>query len=481
MADDGVIKRLLLQLGFAVDEASQARFDGAMIKSTALGVAAGEAIFAGAKKAVSAVIDLAEGYEKLYFASKRTGSTAAQITDLSLSLRNAGVDAATTMSTLEGLAQFMRTSMASDSIMLGLHVKPEDIHNAKKSLEEIVAGGKRDFGDTDIGYKQFVARMQGLQSAGLNIPEEILNAQWHYAKPDTTAEDMEKRTHTSMDTAATAAHDMNSGMRDLDVIVKSELTPAFRLAADTVAGALNRINGNMTTDDHNLITDIASIPATGGAGLQQTVQDANNVVGGVVTGAGKFASGTAGELFGAPGLGDPVANQKSKAVYDRLLANGLTPVQAAGMTGAFWHETGGTFDPQVVNPNSGARGLEQLLSKDRIAAFEAHEHVALDKSTWQQQTDFAAWEVRFGNERKKADKFLASPDAFTAGYNYENYHERPDSEYANRAAAHAANHVQNVTINVTSQPGANGRDHGKAAADGFNSAVVTRNTQTAGG
>ncbi|GJH28165.1 phage tail tip lysozyme [Caballeronia novacaledonica] len=65
---------------------------------------------------------------------------------------------------------------------------------------------------------------------------------------------------------------------------------------------------------------------------------------------------------------------------------GRTPAEAAAIWGNLMQESGS--NPAAINPKSGAAGLAQWLSKDRVDAFSAFAGTTPDKASWQTQLAF---------------------------------------------------------------------------------------------
>ena len=87
-------------------------------------------------------------------------------------------------------------------------------------------------------------------------------------------------------------------------------------------------------------------------------------------------------------------------VYSYLRNKGLVSTQAMGITAALWAES--KLNPGAVNPTSGAYGIAQWLSKDRLANFKKVTGHDIKGSTLQQQLDFLWWELKGGDGGGKA-------------------------------------------------------------------------------
>lgn len=98
-----------------------------------------------------------------------------------------------------------------------------------------------------------------------------------------------------------------------------------------------------------------------------------------------------GSAAAAPAGSAPVAQRAGErptrdAVIRHLIGMGLTVDQAAAMAANIQGES--NFNPTAINPSSGAAGLMQYLSKDRVADFQQRYGTTPDKAPWQTQLNF---------------------------------------------------------------------------------------------
>lgn len=85
----------------------------------------------------------------------------------------------------------------------------------------------------------------------------------------------------------------------------------------------------------------------------------------------------------------------SKYIMSRLINElGLTPTQAAGLVGNFVAESG--LNPKAVNRDSGAAGIAQWLSKNRVENFKKIVGKNIVDSSLEEQVDFVIWELKNG-------------------------------------------------------------------------------------
>lgn len=124
--------------------------------------------------------------------------------------------------------------------------------------------------------------------------------------------------------------------------------------------------------------------------------------------------------------------ERGLAVAQRLQQTpglNLSTAQLSGVLGAMQHESAG-FNPSIKNPTSGAYGLTQWLGS-RVGDFQQFAKRPLYGSDWTEQVDFTAHEL-LNKESRAFKKLKETTTAYDAGYSYEKYFERPDSEKANQ-------------------------------------------------
>lgn len=144
------------------------------------------------------------------------------------------------------------------------------------------------------------------------------------------------------------------------------------------------------------------------------------------------------------GEGDYLGQRRKVGEREKYLATklgdaGYTKAQAAGIIGSLLQEDS-TLDPQKVNPKSGATGIGQWLSQDRIQNFHNYTHTTLQNSTFEQQVDFMIHEL--ATTESAADRRIRrADDPVTAARAHANGYERPAPEEANlpQRAANARN------------------------------------------
>ncbi|MFM0614483.1 phage tail tip lysozyme [Paraburkholderia nemoris] len=109
-----------------------------------------------------------------------------------------------------------------------------------------------------------------------------------------------------------------------------------------------------------------------------------DIVGGMVGDHGGAARLTAPRRGGAGGGAGARPTMNDLVQY--LVSRGMPPNEAIGIAANAQGES--SLDPTNVNKKSGAAGLMQWLSQDRVAAFVGRYGTTPDKAPWQTQMDF---------------------------------------------------------------------------------------------
>ena len=112
-------------------------------------------------------------------------------------------------------------------------------------------------------------------------------------------------------------------------------------------------------------------------------------------------SGRQGGGVAAPGAsGAKGPHGAESEVYSFLRSKGLASDQALGITAALWAES--RLDPKATNPTSGAYGISQILSKDRLANFQRLFGHSIKGAPLNEQLEFLWWELNGGDHGGKA-------------------------------------------------------------------------------
>lgn len=169
--ESDVIKEFLVSLGFKIDEGSFKKFSGGLEGITKdvfkLGL-----VITGALAATDIFVSrIAEGMDKLYFSSKRTGSTIQEMNSFQFAIKQLGGSSEEALSAMEALASFrLQYGKAADAQLVGFGVKPEDVDNSKKSLDDLSVAWQKMAKEQGTTVNAFA------QAQALHIPENTFRA-----------------------------------------------------------------------------------------------------------------------------------------------------------------------------------------------------------------------------------------------------------------------------------------------------------------
>lgn len=158
-----VIKEFLVSLGYRVDGASERRFIDGINKATraVLGISVG--IEAAAAAVAAGVAAMANDLEKLYFASQRTKASVENIQAYGAAVEQLGGNVHDARSSLENLANFLRSSPGAATWIQALGVQVRDARTGlQRDTTEILADLGKRFRQMPIWRAQAYAQFLGI-------------------------------------------------------------------------------------------------------------------------------------------------------------------------------------------------------------------------------------------------------------------------------------------------------------------------------
>lgn len=138
MAD--TIRDYLVSLGFDIDGAGQAKFEATLKGVAANVVKLGTAVETTALAIVGFTTSIANGLDKLYWASQRTGATVNGIKALGYAASQTGSSAEAAQNSLESLARFMRSNPGAEGFLNRLGVQTRDASGQMRDMSAIFTG-----------------------------------------------------------------------------------------------------------------------------------------------------------------------------------------------------------------------------------------------------------------------------------------------------------------------------------------------------
>ncbi len=135
MAETTVIREFLVALGYKQDEAALKRFSDGIEKATKSVFALAAAVETTAIAVAAGVARFASNLEALYFASQRTGASVNNIKALGVAAANFGSSADDALSSVEGLAKFLRNNPGGEAF---LGVPTRDARGQLRDMTDIL-------------------------------------------------------------------------------------------------------------------------------------------------------------------------------------------------------------------------------------------------------------------------------------------------------------------------------------------------------
>ncbi|MCO7512716.1 lytic transglycosylase catalytic [Serratia fonticola] len=137
MSNAETIKDFLISLGFDIDSAGEKKFSAVIAGVTANVLKLGAVVEGAALAVVGFTTQIANGLDKVYFASQRTGATVAGIRAIGYAAFQTGTDAAAAQGSLENLARFMRNSPGAEGFLNRLGVQTRGAHGQMRDTSAI--------------------------------------------------------------------------------------------------------------------------------------------------------------------------------------------------------------------------------------------------------------------------------------------------------------------------------------------------------
>lgn len=233
-----VLREYLLSLGFQVNSSEQKKFDLTLTKTTKLATLAGGALVGVATAATAMVQTFSNQMEKLYYASRRTGSTVENLQALESSAKRIGLSGGQIDSAIEGMARSLRTNPGLTGLLknLGVRVEGRDTSDVMKDMV-------RQLRQLPFYIGSKFASMFGMDEQTFLMMSQGLD------KMEEAAERRKKLNADAglnVEQAAAAAVEWNNSMRDIDdkfEVLKGTLSiallPAMREVRDVTSMVLD--------------------------------------------------------------------------------------------------------------------------------------------------------------------------------------------------------------------------------------------------
>lgn len=238
--DADIIKQFLVSLGFQIDEVGLGKFKKTLKGTSATALTAGKAIVGIGTAAQAMVLAFSSSMEKLYFQSKRTDTTVANLQALEFGSKKIGLAAGQARELLEGMAANLRMNPGLLGLLQNFGIKTEGRQGAEVMLELVqkLASmphyvGARFADMFGVDEKSFLMLKQGLPELLKGMDER---------------KDLNKSVGLDPEAAAAASHEYMNLWRNITEKMSTiglkwsvEVLPYARKFAELIDHALDRL------------------------------------------------------------------------------------------------------------------------------------------------------------------------------------------------------------------------------------------------
>ncbi|QOD29533.1 transglycosylase SLT domain-containing protein [Escherichia coli] len=156
------IKDFLVSLGFDIDQAGANKFEAVLKGVTANVLKVGAVVKGSALSIVGFTTQIANGLDKIYWASQRTGASVQGIKALGYAASQTGASAESAMSSLEGVAGFMRSNPGAEGFLNRLGVQTRDASGKMRDTAAIFTGVGQKLNNMPYYRAKQYAQMLGI-------------------------------------------------------------------------------------------------------------------------------------------------------------------------------------------------------------------------------------------------------------------------------------------------------------------------------
>lgn len=156
------IKDFLVSLGFDIDEAGANKFEAVLKGVTANVLKVGAVVEGTALAIVGFTTQIANGLDKVYWASQRTGASVQGIKSLGYAASQMGGDVQAATSSLEGLASFMRSNPGAEGFLNRLGVQTRDASGKMRDTAAVFTGVSQKLNNMPYYRAKQYAQMLGI-------------------------------------------------------------------------------------------------------------------------------------------------------------------------------------------------------------------------------------------------------------------------------------------------------------------------------
>lgn len=229
------IKDFLVSLGFDIDQAGANKFEAVLKGVTANVLKVGAVVEGAALSIVGFTTQIANGLDKIYWASQRTGASVQGIKALGYAASQTGASAESAMSSLEGLAGFMRSNPGAEGFLNRLGVQTRDASGKMRDMATIFTGVGQRLSSMPYYRANQYAEMLGLDENTLMAMRRGIGQ----FSGEYTA--MAKAIGYNADVAAVSSNKFMTSLRSFGLMAGMARDKIGSSLADGLAGSLDRL------------------------------------------------------------------------------------------------------------------------------------------------------------------------------------------------------------------------------------------------
>lgn len=233
------IRDYLVSLGFDIDSSGQAKFEATLKGVAANVVKLGAVVESSALAIVGFTTSIANGLDKLYWASQRTGATVNGIKALGYAASQTGSSAEAAQNSLESLARFMRSNPGAEGFLNRLGVQTRDASGQMRDMSAIFTGVGQRLRSMPYYRANQYAQMLGIDENTLMAMRRGLSGF------STEYQSMMQKTGFNADKAAIQSNKFMTSMRSFVSLLGILRDKVGSNLADGLSGTLDNLSKRM--------------------------------------------------------------------------------------------------------------------------------------------------------------------------------------------------------------------------------------------
>lgn len=392
------IKDFLVSLGFDIDQAGANKFEAVLKGVTANVLKVGAVVEGAALSIVGFTTQIANGLDKVYWASQRTGASVQGIKALGYAAAQTGASAESAMSSLEGLSSFMRSNPGAEGFLNRLGVQTRDASGKMRDTASIFTGVGQKLNNMPYYRAKQYAQMLGIDENTLMAMRRGLGQfSSEYAL---TA----KKIGFNADVAAKQSNRFMTSMRDLTMTFGQARDKIGSNLAGGLAGSIDSLRKQLLDNwpkiEAVLMKVIKGILWAGGA-ITRVLWRTGQAIGDVITWFKKLDPATkqlitlfggllvAWRLLNTAFISSPIGMITSLVLAIGLLWDDYQTWKEGGKSLIDW----GKWKPEI---DAAMKALDELKGSIKSVGTEIAHLLNIDLKNWTLKGDIENLTKQFG-------------------------------------------------------------------------------------